>query len=164
MIVKKINGIYMPEPDRFMLKITIENEKKEADQYQLILTRRIVKSMLLHFRKLLLGKSLATSAQKIQEQKIKKTTQDLAHIFGPLLVTHFSLKKSADNDMSFILNLTLRSDQKFQMNCSKKILEFLFNLFMKLQEKAAWDLEGALQTKKIRTAAGTAKPIKRTLH
>ena len=164
MLVKKINGIYLPEPDRFMLKITIENDKKEADQYQLLLTRRIVKSMLLHFKKLLLGRSLAASTKKIHEQKINKTTQDLAHIFGPLLVTHFSLKKHADNDMSFILNLTLRKDQKFRMNCSKKILEFLFNLFMKLQEKAAWDLEGALQTKKIRTAAGIAKPIKRTLH
>ena len=164
MIVKKINGIYMPEPDRFMLKITIENEKKEADQYQLILTRRIVKSMLLHFRKLLLGKSLATSAQKIQEQKIKKTTQDLAHIFGPHLVTDFNLKKHPENNLSFIFNLTLRNDQKFQMNCSKKILEFLFNLFMKLQEKAAWDLEGALKGKKKLPDAKIAKPVKRTLH
>ena len=164
MIVKKINGIYMPEPDRFMLKITIENEKKEADQYQLILTRRIVKSMILHFRKLLLGKSFAASTKKIHEQKIKKTAQDLAHIFGPHLVTDFNLKKHPENNLSFILNLSLRKDQKFQMNCSKKILEFLFNLFMKLQEKAAWDLGGALQTKKNLPAASDAKPIKRTLH
>jgi hypothetical protein len=41
---------------------------------------------------------------------------------------------------------------------------FLFNLFMKLQEKASWDLDSPLKTKKTAGSAKGLSPVKRTLH
>jgi hypothetical protein len=50
------------------------------------------------------------------------------------------------------------------MHCAPEILVLLFNLFVKLQEKASWDLNDLLTSKKRIQAKKVLKPAKRTLH
>ena len=165
MIVKKINGMYLPVPDRFLLRITVENEKKIGmDLFKLTLTRRVVKSMLQAFKKLLIEGGRAPSTKKMRPQKVGQKPLEIAQVFGPHLVTDFNLRKNPRNSSSFLLSLSLDVDKKFQMNCSKKTIEFLFNLFMKLQEKASWNLEVPLKTKKTAGSTKGLNPVKRTLH
>jgi len=164
MIVKKINGMYLPVPDRFLLRITVENDKKGMDLFKLTLTRRVVKSMLQAFKKILIEGGRNPNTKKMSPQKIGQKPLELAHVFGPHLVTNFTLRKNPRNSFIYLLNLSLDEDKKFQMNCAKKTIEFLFNLFMKLQEKASWDLESPLKTKKTAGSAKSVSPVKRTLH
>ena len=162
MIIKKINGTYLPEADRVLLKITVENDDFGKDQFQFIFTRKIVKSMIQAFKTRTLENTLTAKRQKNNGSKIEKTPSEISHVFGPHLVKNFSLSKTQS---SFLMSLNLHNkDQKFQMHCAPKILALLFNLFVKLQEKASWDLNYILSSTKRKQVKKVLKPLKRTLH
>jgi hypothetical protein len=161
MIIKKINGSYLPEVDRMILKITLENDGLKKDQFQLILTRRIVKSMMQAFKTKIHENPFVAKRKKINETKNEKDPAEISQVFGPHLVKSFSLSKTQSG---FLMRLNLNKDQNFQMHCAPKILELLLNLFMKLQEKASWDLNNILISKKQTQVKRVLKPAKRTLH
>lgn len=161
MIIKKINGSYLPEADRMVLKITVENDDLKKDQFQFILTRRIVKSMMQAFQTKIFESKFAPEKEKISGSKNEKNPLEISQVFGPHLVKNFSLSKTQS---SFLMRLNLNKDQKFQMHCAPQILALLFNLFVKLQEKASWDLNNILASKKPGQMKKVLKPVKRTLH
>lgn len=162
MIIKKINGTYLPEADRVLLKIMVENDNLGKDQFQFIFTRRIVKSMIQAFKLRVHENALTAKEGKNSGSKIEKKTSEISQVFGPHLVKNFSLNKTQSN---FLLSLNLNNkDQKFQMHCAPKILVLLFNLFIKLQEKASWDLNNIVTSKKRTRTKKVLNPLKRTLH
>lgn len=161
MIIKKINGSYLPEVDRMVLKITVENDDLKKDQFQFILTRRIVKSMMQAFQTKIFESKFDPEREKISGSKNEKNPTVISQVFGPHLVKNFSLSKTKTG---FLMRLNLNKDQKFQMHCAPKILALLFNLFVKLQEKASWDLNNILTSKKPAQMKKVLKPVKRTLH
>jgi hypothetical protein len=161
MIIRKINGTYLPEADRVLLRITVENDDLGKDQFQFIFTRKIVKSMIQAFKTRIDENTFAAKGGKNNESKIEKNPSEISHVFGPHLVKNFSLSKTQS---SFLMSLNLNKSQKFQMHCAPRILALLFNLFIKLQEKASWDLNDILLSKKRTQAKKVLKPVKRTLH
>ena len=161
MIIKKINGSYLPEADRMILKITVENDDLKKDQFQFILTRRILKSMIQAFQTKIFESKFNPGSEKVNGSKNEKNPIEISQVFGPHLVKNFSLSKTQS---SFLMRLNLNKDQKFQMHCAPKILALLFNLFVKLQEKASWDLNNILISKKRAQVKKVLKPVKRTLH
>ncbi len=162
MIIKKINGTYLPDADRVLLKITVENDDLTKDQFQFIFTRKIVKSMIQAFKPKAQEDTLTAKGEKNNGSKIEKNPSEISNVFGPHLVKNFSLSKTQS---SFLMSLNLHNkDQKFQMHCAPKILGLLFNLFVKIQEKASWDLGNILPLKKRTQVKRVLKPVKRTLH
>ncbi len=161
MIIKKINGIYLPEADRVLLKITLENNDLSTDQYKFIFTRKLVKSIIQAFKTRAHENTLSAKGGKMNDTKIEKNPSEISQVFGPHLVKNFSLSKTQS---SFLMSLNFNKDQKFQMHCAPKILTLLFNLFVKLQEKASWDLNDLVTSKKRIQAKKVLKPVKRTLH
>lgn len=162
MIIKKINGAYLPRQDRILLKIAIE-KNEEKNHYQLLLTRRLVKALMQSFKKIVQEKSSVTEAKKTAGSKPQKIPQDAFREFGPHLVMNFMLKKNHQQNLSFILSLIFDNKKLFNITCSKQIIRSLFDLFFKLQEKAEWNLEDILKPKKI-VKSKSRPPIKRTLH
>ena len=79
MIIKKINGTYLPEADRVLLKITVENDDLRKDQFQFIFTRKIVKSMIQVFKtriqhKLVYGTAIIRTSSGPHQMRLKFVT------------------------------------------------------------------------------------------
>lgn len=164
MIIKNINASFLPKQDRLLLKIAIQNSDQEQNQFQFLLTRRIIKSMIQPFKKVLSEKNSAPQVKKKLGENAQKKSYAINEVIGPNLVTDFSLKKHKDKDSFFLLSFILNKEKVFHITCSKKIIESLFGLFRTIQEKADWNLEDNFNTtKKIKNVRGR-KPIKRTLH
>jgi hypothetical protein len=161
MLIKKLNGIYMPEADRVILKISTETSKKSSDQYQFILTRRLTKKLIeLLSKKMQRRKNQKEVTGKKAKNKSDSVVQKTPNIFAPQLVTDCHLK-TLEDDLRVALILVF-SKKYFRMLCSEKILGLLLNLLIDIQGKAAWDIH--LLKRRVNKKPGLLPKTKRILH
>lgn len=155
MIIQEINGKYIPEEDRILLRIkTSKNE-----EYRLWLTRNLTKNLTIELNNyifeqeatMLLKQDLLPSETSSKDDKIQHnpksiplknnyTSADILPLGPePLLIHKLELTRQENNHQSyFILLLKLGSGVEIKCPIQQDILNSVQNLIAKLSTLAGW--------------------------
>lgn len=151
--IKQINGNYLPEPDRVLLKISTLDD----NEYPFLLTRRITALLIDEFQrntahaphphdlKFSTG-DLHALRQEIQAQQTDFNAKYVGAKGRPLgkmpyLIT--SLKLTHNKKMQSILRFSLRGHESVSFFVNPQLMRIALQFLNNIQIKAVWNLEMA---------------------